>query len=304
MCVRIEMSNEVADAISAGRAVVALESTLLAHGFPPGDNLAIAAQLERTVRAEGAVPATIAVLDGKPTVGLTADQIHTLCTSDDVAKLSLRDLGPAIGLGRTGATTVAGTAALAHAAGIGVFATGGLGGVHLPAGDDPVSWDVSADIGVLAATGVLVVSSGVKSVLDIPATLEALETRSVPVVGYRSDDFPAFYLRSSGHRVPWRVDSPAEAAAVFAAHRELSDSGMLLANPVPTDAEMDHRLHDRLLAEAMEILRSRDVRGSDVTPVMLEHFHRASDGVSVAVNEALVLSNARVAAQVAVELAG
>src|SRR5690606_4651831 len=198
-CVRIEMSNEVADAISAGRAVVALESTLLAHGFPPGDNLAIAAQLERTVREEGAVPATIAVLDGKPTVGLTADQIHTLCTSDDVAKLSLRDLGPAIGLGRTGATTVAGTAALAHAAGIGVFATGGLGGVHLPAGDDPVSWDVSADIGVLAATGVLVVSSGVKSVLDIPATLEALETRSVPVVGYRSDDFPAFYLRSSGH---------------------------------------------------------------------------------------------------------
>jgi len=302
--VRIEMSNEVADAVAAGRPVVALESTLLAHGFPPGDNLSIARRLEEVVRAEGAVPATIAVLSGTPTVGLTGDQIHALCTGDDVVKLSTRDLGPAVALGRTGATTVASTSALAHAAGIRVFATGGLGGVHRPVGDSQVSWDVSADIDALATTGVLVVSSGVKSVLDVPATLEALETRSVPVVGYRTDDFPAFYLRSSGHRVSWRVESPAEAAAVFAAHSRISSSGMLLANPVPADAEMDHELHERLLREAMTLLHDRSVQGSDVTPAMLEHFHRASEGVSVRVNEALVLANARLAAQVAVALAG
>src|SRR5690606_28646399 len=195
-------------------------------------------------------------------------------------------------------TTVASTSALAHAAGIRVFATGGLGGVHRPVGDSQVSWDVSADIDALATTGVLVVSSGVKSVLDVPATLEALETRSVPVVGYRTDDFPAFYLRSSGHRVSWRVESPAEAAAVFAAHSRISSSGMLLANPVPADAEMDHELHERLLREAMTLLHDRSVQGSDVTPAMLEHFHRASEGVSVRVNEALVLANARLAAQV------
>ena len=298
------MSNEVADAVAAGRPVVALESTLLAHGFPPGDNLSIARRLEEVVRAEGAVPATIAVLSGTPTVGLTGDQIHALCTGDDVVKLSTRDLGPAVALGRTGATTVASTSALAHAAGIRVFATGGLGGVHRPVGDNQVSWDVSADIDALATTGVLVVSSGVKSVLDVPATLEALETRSVPVVGYRTDDFPAFYLRSSGHRVSWRVESPAEAAAVFAAHSRISSSGMLLANPVPADAEMDHELHERLLREAMTLLHDRSVQGSDVTPAMLEHFHRASEGVSVRVNEALVLANARLAAQVAVALAG
>ncbi|WP_038045378.1 pseudouridine-5'-phosphate glycosidase [Thermocrispum agreste] len=298
------MSNEVADAVAAGRPVVALESTLLAHGFPPGDNLSIARRLEEVVRAEGAVPATIAVLSGTPTVGLTGDQIHALCTGDDVVKLSTRDLGPAVALGRTGATTVASTSALAHATGIRVFATGGLGGVHRPVGDSQVSWDVSADIDALATTGVLVVSSGVKSVLDVPATLEALETRSVPVVGYRTDDFPAFYLRSSGHRVSWRVESPAEAAAVFAAHSRISSSGMLLANPVPADAEMDHELHERLLREAMTLLHDRSVQGSDVTPAMLEHFHRASEGVSVRVNEALVLVNARLAAQVAVALAG
>ncbi|MGH3466869.1 MAG: pseudouridine-5'-phosphate glycosidase [Thermocrispum sp.] len=298
------MTDEVADAVADGRPVVALESTLLVHGLPAGRNLDVAQRLERTVRAEGAVPATVAVLEGMPTVGLAKTQLYALCTGGEIPKLSLRDLGPAIALGRSGATTVASTAVLAHAAGVGVFATGGLGGVHLPAGGSPTTWDVSADIGVLASTPVLVVCSGVKSVLDIPATLELLETRSVPVLGYQTDDFPAFYLRSSGHPVPWRVDGPAGAADVVRAHRAVCGSGVLLANPVPVEFEMDGELHRRLLDEAMAVLSGQNVRGSDVTPVLLEHFHQASGGVSADVNEALVLSNARVAAQVAVELAG
>jgi pseudouridine-5'-phosphate glycosidase len=300
----MQVSEEVADALAEGRAVVALESTLLVHGLPPGRNLDVAQRLERAVRGAGAVPATVAVVDGQAVVGMSSTELYVLCTRGDIPKLSLRDLGPAAGLGRSGATTVASTAALAHAAGIGVFATGGLGGVHLPTGGSRTTWDVSADIGVLATTPVLVVCSGVKSVLDIAATLELLETQSVPVLGYRTDDFPAFYLRSSGHPVPWRVDDPATAANVVRAHRNVASSGVVLANPVPAESEMDRGLHDRLLAEAMELLRGQNVRGSDVTPVLLEHFHTASEGASVDVNEALVLANATVAAQVAVELAG
>lgn len=297
------MSPEVADALAAGRAVVALESTLLAHGLPAGRNLDVAQQLEQVVRDAGAIPATIAVVDGLPSAGLAPSQLYKLCTNGrELPKLSLRDLGPAIGLGRTGATTVASTSAIAHAAGIEVFATGGLGGVHLPVGG-AASWDVSADLGVLATTPVLLVCSGVKSVLDIAATLEVLETQSVPVLGYRTDDFPAFYLRSSGHPVPWRVDDPAAVAAVVRAHRGVADSGVVLANPVPAESEMDRELHDQLLAGALRLLDLGDIRGSDVTPAMLEHFHTASEGVSIDVNEALVLANARVAAEVAVELA-
>lgn len=295
------MSEEVADALAEGRAVVALESTLLVHGLPAGRNLDVAQRLERAVRGAGAVPATVAVVDGRPTVGLSSAQLYTLCSSGKVPKLSLRDVGPAVGLGLSGATTVASTSALAHAAGVGVFATGGLGGVHLPT-DGGTTWDVSADIRVLATTPVLVVCSGVKSVLDIAATLELLETQSVPVLGYRTDDFPAFYLRSSGHPVPWRVDDAATAAAVVRAHHDVAGSGVVLANPVPAESEMDRELHDQLLAEGMRLVR--DVRGSDVTPVLLEHFHRASHGVSVDMNEALVLANAALAAEVAVQLAG
>ncbi|GAB3007412.1 pseudouridine-5'-phosphate glycosidase [Amycolatopsis acidiphila] len=298
---QISLSGEVADAVNSGRAIVALESTILSHGLPPGRNLDVARRLEETVRAAGAVPATIAVLDGTPVVGLSAAQLDRVCAPDaDLDKLSLRDLGPAIGLGRSGATTVASTSALAHEAGIGVFATGGLGGVHVGANE---SWDISADLGVLARVRTLVVCSGVKSVLDIAATLEVLETNSVPVLGYRTDDFPAFYLRSSRFAVPWRVEDPAQAAAVVAAHRRYSGSGALLANPIPVESEMDGALHDRLLAEGLDLLRSKDVRGKDVTPVLLEHFHTASGGVSLDANEALVLSNAKLAAEIAVELA-
>ncbi len=299
----LSIAPDVADALNAGRPVVALESTLLSHGLPSGRNLALARQLGEAIRAEGAVPATIAVLDGTPTVGLSADQLDRVCAEGPaLTKLSARDLGPAIALGRSGATTVAATSVLAHRAGIGVFATGGLGGVHLPAPGDATTWDVSADLGVLAATPIFVVCSGVKSVLDVAATLEVLEARSVPVLGHRTDDFPAFYLRSSGHPVPWRVDAPQDVAAIVRAHREHATSGIVLANPVPPEHEMNRALHDRLLAEGLDRLRETGASGSDVTPVLLEHFHTASGGVSVATNEALVLANATLAAQVAVTL--
>ncbi|GLY42284.1 pseudouridine-5'-phosphate glycosidase [Amycolatopsis sp. NBRC 101858] len=300
MTTPLHLHEEIASALRDGHPVVALESTILSHGLPPGRNLDVARRLERVVRDGGAVPATIAVLNGRVVIGLSPAELERVCAPDaGLDKLSLRDLGPAVGLGRSGATTVASTSALAAAAGIGMFATGGLGGVHVGAAQ---SWDVSADLGVLAKVPTVVVCSGVKSVLDIPATLEVLETNSVPVLGYRTDDFPAFYLRSSGHAVGWRVDDPRQAAAVVAAHRAYADSGVLLANPIPEASEMDKELHDRLLAEGLALVAERGVHGADVTPVLLEHFHTASAGVSIDANEALVLNNAKLATEVAVAL--
>ncbi|HEY4418934.1 MAG TPA: pseudouridine-5'-phosphate glycosidase, partial [Pseudonocardia sp.] len=247
----VAMAAEVADAVAGGRPVVALESTLLAHGLPSPQNRDAADDLEAAVRRHGAVPATVAVLDGVPRVGLSAAELDRVC-GGGLVKLSVRDLGVAVGLRRDGATTVAATTALAHAVGVPLFATGGLGGVHRGARD---SWDVSADLAALAGTGVLVVCSGVKSILDVPATLEVLETASVPVLGYRTDAFPGFYRRDSGHPVPWRVDTPADAAAVWRAHRALgSPSGMVLAQPVPLGDELDAGLHDRLLDEGMALV--------------------------------------------------
>ncbi|MBN6041396.1 pseudouridine-5'-phosphate glycosidase [Amycolatopsis sp. 195334CR] len=299
----LTVAPEVADALADGNPVVALESTILSHGLPPGRNLKVAAELERAVRGAGAVPATIAVLDGRAVIGLSPAELERVCAEDaGLDKLSWRDLGPALGLGGSGATTVASTSALAHAAGIGVFGTGGLGGVHLPLPGATGTWDVSADLGALSRLPVLVVCSGVKSILDIAATLEVLETNSVPVLGYRTGEFPAFYRRSSGFELNWRVDDAKQAAAAFAAHRRLTGSAALLANPIPEEFEMDASLHDRLLAEGLELLREREVLGSDVTPVLLEHFHTASGGVSLDANEALVVSNVRLAAEVAVEL--
>jgi len=300
----MRVTEEVTAAQADGRAVVALESTILAHGLPPGRNRKVATAIEDAVRAAGAVPATIAVLDGQIRVGLTAAELDRVCAQDaELAKLSARDLGPAVALNRDGATTIASTSVIAYAAGIPVFGTGGLGGVHLPPPGATTSWDVSADLEVLATTPITVVCSGVKSVLDIGATIEVLETRSVPVIGYRTNSFPAFYRRESPYGVPWRVDTPEDAAAVVAAHRAQGPgSGVLLANPIPEAAEMDRALHDRLLAEGMAKVASGDVRGGDVTPVLLEHFHTASEGVSLDANEALVLSNVALAAEVAVAL--
>ncbi len=296
----LDIAAEVADALADRQAVVALESTLLAHGLPPGRNRAVAARLEATVRKAGAVPATIAVLGGRAKVGLSAMELDRVC-EPSLAKLSRRDLGPALALRRDGATTVASTSALAAAAGIRAFGTGGLGGVHLSEPDAP-QWDVSADLDVLASTPVLVVCSGVKSILDIGATVEVLETRSVPVLGYRTDSFPAFYRRESAYPVPWRVDSPAEAAAAAGAHFDgvPGNSGVLLVNPVPAEYELDQELHDRLLHEGMELVVKRGVRGGDVTPVLLEHFHTGSGGASLDANEELVVANVRLAAEVAV----
>lgn len=297
------IAETVADALAEGRPVVALESTLLAHGLPAGRNRLVAQRLERAVCEAGAVAATVAVLDGVPVVGLSPTELDRVCDpAANLAKLSRRDLGPARALGISGATTVAGTLAIAHAAGITVFATGGLGGVHRGARD---SWDVSADIDTLSDTPMLVVCSGVKSVLDIGATLELLETRSVPVLGYQTDRFPAFYLRESPFGVPWRVDTPDLAAAVFAAHRAgtPAGSGLVLANPVPIAHEMNRALHDRLLVEALELVRDEGIRGKDITPVLLSHFHSGSGGSSVTTNVELVVANATLAAQVATVLA-
>lgn len=293
---------EVADALAAGRAVVALESTIISHGLPRPDNLRIAREIEDAVRAGGAVPATIAIIDGRPHIGLDEDALHRIATGGAAIKVSVRDLAMLAAVGGDGATTVAATAHLAAAAGITVFATGGLGGVHRGARD---SYDESADLTALSRTPVLVVCSGVKSILDVGATLERLETLSVGVIGYRTDRFPAFYLADSGHLLDWWVQTPKQAAAVLRARAQLGTDGygLVLANPIPADAELDRALHDRVLAEGLAAAEAAGVRGKDVTPFLLDHFHRATRGASVAANVALVLSNARLAAEVAVAYA-
>ncbi|MEP6799851.1 MAG: pseudouridine-5'-phosphate glycosidase [Lapillicoccus sp.] len=293
---------EVAQALAEGRGVVALESTILAHGLPRSDSRRIAGEIEGAVRDAGAVPATIAVLDGVVHIGLDDDALDRICTEDDVLKLSARDVGVAVALKRTGATTAASTSALAHRAGIRVFATGGLGGVHRGAAE---TFDISADLGVLATTPVLVVCAGVKSILDVGATLERLESLSVPVLGYRTSRFPGFYLTDSGHAAPWVVDSAAQAAAVAHARRVLGtdSAGVVLANPLPAGRQVDPTLHDRLVAEGLALLAREGVSGKDVTPRLLEFFHENSGGESLRANVELVLANAALAGEVAVELA-
>ncbi|MGY1634355.1 pseudouridine-5'-phosphate glycosidase [Geodermatophilus sp. SYSU D01186] len=294
------VSPEVAEALAAGRPVVALESTLLAHGLPRPDNRAAADEVEAAVRAGGAVPATIAVLDGVPHVGLTADQVDRVCADADLAKLGVRDLPVAAVLRRGGATTVSSTALLAARAGIGVFATGGLGGVHRQSTD---TFDESADLVALARTSLVVVCAGVKSILDVPATLERLESLSVTVVGYRTTTFPGFYVADSGSTVDWSVDDAEQAAAVFAARRELAPGAVVVANPLPADEQLDPDLHDRVIKDALAAAEEAGVRGKAVTPFVLDHLHRASAGATLAVNVRLVLRNAELAGRIAAALA-
>lgn len=295
------LSDEVAAAVGDGRPVVALESTILAHGLPRGDNRRVADEIESAVRSNGAVPATVAVLDGAVRVGLTPADLDRLCASDDIVKLSVRDVGVALALGLDGATTVAATSALAHRAGIAVFATGGLGGVHREAGR---TFDVSADLRVLGRTPIVVVCAGVKSILDVAGTLEYLETLSVPVLGYRTDRFPGFYLSDSGFAVPWRIDEPEQAAAVLVARRTLGldNAGIVVANPLPPDRQLDPDLHDRTLEQGLALVAAESVTGKDVTPRLLEFFHSATGGASLRVNVDLVLANAALAARIAVAL--
>ena len=294
------LSPEVAEALHAGRPVVALESTLLAHGLPRPDNRAAADEVEAAVRAGGAVPATIAVLDGVPHVGLTAEQVDRVCADPDLAKLGVRDLPVAAALGLSGATTVSSTALLAERAGIGLFATGGLGGVHRQSVD---TFDESADLTALSRTSLAVVCAGVKSILDVPATLERLESLSVTVVGYRTRTFPGFYVADGGSPLDWSVEDPAQAAAVLAARRRLSPGAVVVANPLPVDEQLDPDLHDRVIADALAAAETAGVRGKGVTPFVLDHLHRASGGATLEVNVRLVLRNAELAGRIAAALA-
>jgi pseudouridylate synthase len=294
----MNVAPEVAEALAAGQAVVALESTIVSHGLPRPQNVEIARQIEAAVREGGAVPATIALVDGVVRIGLDDAALEAIATRDDVVKCSSRDLPIAAARGATGATTVAATAHLAAQAGIGLFATGGLGGVHREAAD---TWDESADLVALARTRICVVCAGVKSILDIPATLERLETLGIGVAGYRTDRFPAFYLTDSGHSLPWRLDSPAEIAAVLA-QREmlgLSGSALVIANPLPEDRQLDPALHERVLSESLAAAAAEGVRGRDVTPFLLARFHEGTAGESLRANVELVLSNARLAGEIA-----
>ena len=298
----VVVAPEVAGALAAGGAVVALESTIISHGLPRPRNLEVAAEIEATVRAEGAVPATIAVVDGVVRVGLEPEQLRTIATSDHVTKASLRDLALVVAGGGHGATTVASTAHLAARAGIEVFATGGLGGVHREA---RTTWDESADLAALAATGITVVSAGVKSILDVGATLERLETLNVAVVGYRTKRFPGFYLADSGHDLDWQLDDPEEVAAVMAARRQLGTdrSALLVANPLPADRQVDPVLHDRVLREGLAAAEAAGIRGKAVTPFLLAHVHEATGGETLRANVEIILGNAALAARIAVAAA-
>lgn len=297
----LDVHPEVADALRCERPVVALESTLIAHGLPWPANLETAHAAEEAVRGAGAVPATIAVLRGRLTVGLDECQLGALARGEDVAKASRRDLAAVVARGDTAATTVAATLSLAHRAGIRVFATGGIGGAHRGA---PGNWDVSADLLELSRTPVAVVCAGAKCVLDIPRTLEILETQSVPVVGFGTDTFPAFYLRSSGEPVGTRVDTPAEAAALLAVHWQLGGCGVVLAQPLPTDVRVDQRELETALSQAERAAVRAGIRGKELTPFLLARLHEMTHGQTLKANQALIVANARLAAQVAFALVG
>jgi pseudouridine-5'-phosphate glycosidase len=293
---------EVADALAGRRAVVALESTIISHGLPRPDNLRVAREIEDAVRAGGAVPATVAVIDGQAHIGLDDDALARVANDESVVKASVRDIATVAARGGVGATTVASTAHLAARAGITVFATGGLGGVHRGAAE---TWDESADLITLSRTPVLVVCAGVKSILDVGATLERLESLNVGVLGYRTRRFPGFYRADSGFALDWSVETPREVAEILRQRIALgSDAyGLVLANPISAADELDGSTHDRVLADGLAAAAQVGVHGKDVTPFLLEHFHRETQGASLAANVALVLSNARLAAEVAVEFA-
>jgi pseudouridine-5'-phosphate glycosidase len=283
----IEVAVEVRDALDAGRPVVALETTLVAHGFPPGDGVEVGLESERRVRAGNAVPATIGVLDGRIKVGLTEDELGRF--TSEARKLGPRDLAACVAQGAVGATTVGGTLAVCKTVGIRFLSTGGIGGVHR----GPL--DVSADVAELARTPVLVVSSGVKSLLDVPATVEALEALSVPVLGFRTDELPLFYAASGGPALSVRVESAEEAARIAAVHWELGRAGLLLANPPARSLDDLEPLIEQALADA----EAGGIRGGAVTPFVLSYLHRESGGRTLEVNRLLIADNAQLAAEVA-----
>jgi pseudouridine-5'-phosphate glycosidase len=287
--------------VADGRPVVALESTILTHGLPRPRNLEVALDAEASLRSAGVVPATVGVVDGCPTVGLSTGQLERLSIGDDVAKVSVRDLPVALARNGNGGTTVAATALLAHRAGIAVFSTGGLGGVHRGAS---TTFDESADLVALSGIPILVVSAGVKSILDVGATLERLETLNVTVLGYRTDTFPGFYVRDSGFPVPARVESATEAAAVAAARDALGlPAAVLLANPVAADAQLDVEEHRRVLDEALDGAGVDGITGQATTPYLLDRIRRTTAGRSLEVNVAVYRGNVALGGEVATALA-
>ncbi len=293
-----QQSSEVAQAQRDGKPIVALESTIIAHGLPRPRNLDVARELEAIVRDQGACPATIAVLDGAPHIGLEDDELVRVAGSADLRKLGRRDLPVAMALGASGATTVSATAWLAAAAGIRVFATGGLGGVHRGFVE---SFDESADLDVLSRTCITVVSAGVKSILDVPATLERLETLSVTVVGFATGSFPGFYLHSSGRPLDWSVSSAAQVATIMRRQDTLGiASAVLVANPVPEAEQLDPGLHDRALAQALAAAGNEGVTGQRLTPYLLAALAAATEGASLEANLAAVRGNVRLGAEIAI----
>jgi pseudouridine-5'-phosphate glycosidase len=295
----IKLSAEVSAAIKAGKPIVALESTIISHGLPRPSNLEVALECERIVRDAGAVPATIALLDGKILVGLEPSELEAIANRDDISKASIRDLAIIVAQGTSAATTVAATAHIAAMAGINVFATGGLGGVHRGANE---SFDESADLTALANVDMTMICAGVKSILDVPATLERLETLAISLVGYKTNAFPGFYLTDSGYTLEHRVDSPAEIAAVIKARAAVGtlNKALVVANPVVK--EMNKSRHDEILKSGLEKAQKQGVVGKDVTPFLLEHFHTTSQGESLAINTEIIKANCLLGAQIAVAL--
>jgi pseudouridine-5'-phosphate glycosidase len=295
----IKLSAEVANALKAGKPIVALESTIISHGLPRPSNLEVALECERIVRDAGAVPATIALLDGKILVGLERAELEAIANRDDISKASIRDLAIIVAQGKSAATTVAATAHIAALAGIHIFATGGLGGVHRGANE---SFDESADLTALANVDMTMICAGVKSILDVPATLERLETLAISLVGYKTTAFPGFYLTDSGYTLEHRVDSPEEIAAIIKARKEVGtlSKALVVANPVAK--EMDKARHDEILKSGLEKAELQGVTGKAVTPFLLEHFHTTSQGESLAINTEIIKANCLLGAQIAVAL--
>lgn len=295
-----EIHPEVAEALALGLPVVALESTIISHGMPYPQNVQTALEVEEQVREAGAVPATIGIMKGKLKIGLTPEEIEEFGKSEDTVKVSRRDLATVVARKMNGATTVATTMILAEMAGIRVFATGGIGGVHRGASE---SFDISADLQELGKTNVAVVCAGVKSILDIGLTLEYLETMGVPVLGYKTEDFPAFYTRTSGYRVDAAVDSPEEAAEILRTKWDLGlEGGVVIANPIPEAFAMDEDLISEAIDTALEEAEALHIRGKESTPFLLAKVKALTDGQSLESNIALVLHNARVAAEIAAAL--
>lgn len=296
----IDIKPEVKAAIQEGKAVVALESTIISHGMPYPRNVETALAVERIIRDNGAVPATIAIIDGKLKVGLTPEEIEILGKSHDVAKASRRDIPFIIAKGLTGATTVASTMIIAGLAGIKIFATGGIGGVHREAQE---TFDISADLQELAKTNVAVICAGAKSILDIGLTLEYLETQGVPVVGFQTDELPAFYTSKSGYGVDYRVDTPSELAQALKAKWDLGlKGGAVIANPIPEEYEMDPAVINKAIDSALKEAKEKGIKGKESTPFLLAKVKELTEGASLDSNIQLVYNNAKVGAQIAVEL--